>query len=294
MNSTLALSDARITIAGMGLMGGSLALALRGKCAHVTGVDVDASACAAALAGQVVQAAESDLHAGIADAHLLILATPVGVILQQLQVLKVNTTARRAGLVVLDLGSTKTEIVAAMETLPAACDPVGGHPMCGKEVAGLQHADAALYHGATFVLAPLARTSPAALQLAHAVVAAVGAHALLLDAARHDRLAAATSHVPYLIACALMSAASAAAVDDDALWKLAASGFRDTSRLAASSVTMMLDILRTNRAPVRAALLAQREQIDRLAGLLEGDEAALAQFLHGMRSERRRRFPVKR
>ena len=294
MNSTLALSDARITIAGMGLMGGSLALALRGKCAHVTGVDVDASACAAALAGQVVQAVESDLHAGVADAHLLVLATPVGVILQQLQALKAHTTARHAGLVVLDLGSTKTEIVAAMETLPAACDPVGGHPMCGKEVAGLQHADAALYHGATFVLAPLARTSPAALQLAHAVVAAVGAHALLLDAARHDRLAAATSHVPYLIACALMSAASAAAVDDDALWKLAASGFRDTSRLAASSVTMMLDILRTNRAPVRAALLAQRDQIDRLAGLLEGDEAALAQFLHGMRSERSRRFPVKR
>ena len=294
MNSTLALSDARITIAGMGLMGGSLALALRGKCAHVTGVDVDASARAAALAGQVVQTVESDLHAGTADAHLLVLATPVGVILQQLQALKVHTTARRAGLVVLDLGSTKTEIVAAMETLPATCDPVGGHPMCGKEVAGLQHADAALYHGATFVLAPLARTSPAALQLAHAVVAAVGAHALLLDAARHDRLAAATSHVPYLIACALMSAASAAAVDDDALWKLAASGFRDTSRLAASSVTMMLDILRTNRAPVRAALLAQREQIDRLAGLLEGDEAALAQFLHGMRSERIRRFSIKR
>ena len=294
MNSTLALSDARITIAGMGLMGGSLALALRGKCAHVTGVDVDASARAAALAGQVVQTVESDLHAGTADAHLLVLATPVGVILQQLQALKVHTTARRAGLVVLDLGSTKTEIVAAMETLPATCDPVGGHPMCGKEVAGLQHADAALYHGATFVLAPLARTSPAALQLAHAVVVAVGAHALLLDAVRHDRLAAATSHVPYLIACALMSAASAAAVADDALWKLAASGFRDTSRLAASSVTMMLDILRTNRAPVRAALLAQREQIDRLAGLLEGDEAALAQFLHGMRSERIRRFPIKR
>ena len=294
MNSTLALADARITIAGLGLMGGSLALALRGKCAHVTGVDADAQACAAALAGQVVQAVESELHAGIANAHVLVLATPVGVILQQLQALKALTSARKAALVVLDLGSTKAEIVAAMETLPAACDPVGGHPMCGKDVAGLQHADAALYHSATFVLAPLARTSPAALQLARAVVAAAGAHALLLDAARHDRLAAATSHVPYLIACALMSAASAAAVDDEALWKLAASGFRDTSRLAASSVNMMLDILRTNRAPVRTALLAQRDQIDRLAGLLEGDEAALVQFLQSMRSERSRHFPSPR
>lgn len=294
MNSTLALHNARITIAGMGLMGGSLALALRGKCAHVTGVDVDGEVRGAALAGQVVHAVESELHAGIAGAHLLVLATPVGVILQQLQELKARAAAFSAPLVVLDLGSTKSEIMAAMETLPAACDPVGGHPMCGKEVAGLQHADAALYHGATFVLAPLARTSPAALQLAHAVVAAVGAHALLLDAARHDRLAAATSHVPYLVACALVSAASAAAVDDDALWQLAASGFRDTSRLAASSVNMMLDILRTNRAPVRAALLAQRDQIDRLAGLLEGDEAALAQFLHSMRSERSRHFPSPR
>lgn len=294
MNSTLALHNARITIAGMGLMGGSLALALRGKCAHVTGVDVDGEVRGAALAGQVVHAVGSELHAGMAGAHLLVLATPVGVILQQLQELKAHAAASSAPLVVLDLGSTKSEIMAAMETLPAACDPVGGHPMCGKEVAGLQHADAALYHGATFVLAPLARTSPAALQLAHAVVAAVGAHALLLDAARHDRLAAATSHVPYLVACALMSAASAAAVDDDALWQLAASGFRDTSRLAASSVNMMLDILRTNRAPVRAALLAQRDQIDRLAGLLEGDEAALAQFLHSMRSERSRHFPSPR
>ena len=287
----LALHNARITIVGMGLMGGSLALALRGKCAHVTGVDVDAAARSAALAGQVVPAVESDLRAGIADANVLVLATPVGVILQQLQELKAHTAAPHAALVVLDLGSTKTEILAAMEALPAACDPVGGHPMCGKEVAGLEHADAALYHGATFVLAPLARTSPAALQLAHAVVAAVGAHALLLDAARHDQLAAATSHVPYLIACALMSAASAAAVDDDALWQLAASGFRDTSRLAATSVKMMLDILRTNRAPVRAALMAQRSQIDRLAGLLEGDEAALAQFLQSVRSERMLRFP---
>ena len=85
-------------------MGGSLALALRGKCAHVTGVDADAQACAAALAGQVVQAVESELHAGIANAHVLVLATPVGVILQQLQALKALTSARKAALVVLDLG----------------------------------------------------------------------------------------------------------------------------------------------------------------------------------------------
>jgi prephenate dehydrogenase len=281
------LAELRVAVAGLGLMGGSLALALRGHCRELVGVEADSAVLALALQRGVVDRPAS-LAQAAAVCDVMVLAAPVRGILAQLAELESCPPERRV--TVLDLGSTKAEIIRAMAGLPPGYDPLGGHPMCGKEVSGLAHADTDLYRGKVFVLVPLERTSPGALALAEALVAATGARPWVLGPDQHDRLAAMSSHLPYLAAAALVGAASEA--QDADLWLMAASGFRDTSRLAASDVTMMLDILLTNRAAVLEALAAYRDQIDALIGLLEvGDAEALRARLSEIQAERRQRFP---
>jgi len=156
--------------------------------------------------------------------------------------------------------------------MPLYLQAIVGHPMCGREASGIEAAEAGLYEGATFVLTPLRRTSPEALALAQELVKAVGAQPLLMDAERHDRLVAAVSHLPYLLSVGLVAAAEEVAAEDELVWELAASGFRDTSRLAASDVTMMLDILLTNRQAVGETLSRFARQLDAIAHLLEAND----------------------
>ena len=280
------LAGARIAIAGLGLMGGSLALALRGHCRELVGVDPDPVTLEFARQHNVVDRCV-EFEAAL-DADLLILAAPVRAILGLLARLPARA-ADAPTLVVMDLGSTKSVIAAAMQALPSGYDPLGGHPMCGKEVSGLAHAEAGLFLGKVFVLSPLDRTTGAALGLAQELVASVGARAVRLAAERHDRLAAASSHLPYVVSAALVRAAES--LEDDQVWELAASGFRDTSRLAASDVTMMTDILLTNRRAILDALARNQAELAALADLLQaGDAARLAAFLTEAAERRRRLF----
>ena len=161
----------------------------------------------------------------------------------------------------MDLGSTKVEVVEAMNSLPEGVAAVGGHPMCGKEMGGLESADAGLFGGAVFVLTPTERTTHDAMMLAEELVVATGALPLKMDAGAHDRAVATVSHLPYLLAASLVHVEMQAEDGSDNVGRLAASGFRDTSRLAASSLDMMLDILLTNREPVLSALDSFEEKI---------------------------------
>ena len=273
---TRRLVSTRICIIGLGLMGGSLAMALRGKCSALVGIDTDPQACEFALRHAIVdQIAEMD---ATINCDLLVLAAPVRAILGCLQQLTKMTAGSQSAAIVIDLGSTKTEIVRAMQALPECFDPIGGHPMCGKEASGITHAEAALYSGKIFILSPLERSSPSALALAEELVAAVGAEPLLLSAEKQDVLVALVSHLPYVMACALMSAALRQ--EDPQVWRMAASGFRDTSRLAASDLTMMLDILLTNREAILNALQDYRSGLDELTTLIKtGDEQGLHRYL---------------
>jgi prephenate dehydrogenase len=172
-----------------------------------------------------------------------------------------------------------------MQALPDRFDPVGGHPMCGKEVAGIRHAEASLYQNKIFILSALERTSPGALVLAQEMVAAIGAIALPLPAERQDALVAQISHLPYLAASALVR--STMALGDEQAWTVAASGFRDTSRVAASDLDMMIDILLTNRAAILAALDGYRAELDTLTALVAaGDEAGLRAVLAPSQQQR--------
>lgn len=286
MSSPRSLREATLAIVGLGLMGGSLALALRqtGACRRILGITRNPATRAQAVSRGAVDKASGDL-ALVAEADVIVLATPVRTILEQLP--RVGAMARQ-GAIVMDLGSTKLAITHAMEGLPAYVEPIGAHPMCGKEQSGFNAADADLYRGAVFVLTPLARTSPEALACAEALATAVGARPLVLDPAHHDRIVALISHLPFALACALMIMADEFARMDEMVYHLAATGFRDTSRLAASDTTMMLDILMTNRDPVVQALRVYTQHLAELADrIAASDEVGLRDLLERAASKRR-------
>jgi prephenate dehydrogenase len=280
------LAQARVAVVGLGLMGGSLALALRRQCQALLGVDNNPAVLAYACQHGIVDD-RTDVD-GALKADMLVLAAPVRAILAQLADLA-QRPAPAGTPMVLDLGSTKTEIAAAMRQLPAAYAPVGGHPMCGKEVSGLAHAEAGLFRDKVFVLTPLDRTPDWALRQARHLVEALGARPIEMTPERHDQLAAAASHLPYLAATALVRAAEG--LGDEQVWQMVASGFRDTSRLAASDVTMMTDILLTNRQAIAGALERYQAELSALMALLDSaDPEALAAFLSAAALRRRNLF----
>ena len=289
MTTPLRLQDAQVTIVGLGLMGGSLAGALKGRCRAVVGVGRRAETVETASRLGLLDWGTTDVAEGVGQANVVVLATPVRVIMHQLAEIG---PLLPAGCLLMDLGSTKAQIMEEMARLPGHVQPLGGHPMCGKESSGLGVADPALYRGCTFILSPLPRTSEAALSLGRELVEATGAHPLILDGERQDFLVGTVSHLPYLLACALVATADATTSPDPAVWEIVAGGYRDTSRVAGSDVTMMLDILLTNRQEVLKAVGAYQGQLANLARSLErGDEGQLRETLGTIREKRREMFP---
>lgn len=271
------LKQSTVAIIGLGLMGGSLALALRGHCQRILGIDPDPVTRDLALRQNIVDRAEADPANLLPQADLIILAAPVPVILDLLENLP-DFTPNPA--VVLDLGSTKTEIVARMSKLPERFEPIGGHPICGKERLGLSNAERTLYYAQPFVLTPLARTTARASAAADQVIAALGARPILLDPAEHDRILAHTSHLPYLLASLL------ALVTPEACAPLIGPGFRSTSRLAGTPSSMMLGVLQTNRTNILAALEALQDELAVLtAALAEHDYETLRISLDSARAK---------
>jgi prephenate dehydrogenase len=278
------LEDANVSIVGLGLIGGSLTLALDGRCRRMVGVDVSHEARRWAAGPAPLDKVTSDLAEGLQDCDLCILATPVGVIVDILGQIGKELPSPRF---VLDVGSTKNTVVQAMNRLPENVHAVGGHPFGGKETSGPWTSEAGLFGDCLFALVPTDRTTPEALELAEQVVTALGAKVWLTHAEDHDRRVALTSQLPFVLAVSLMAMAKERASADPELWDTAASGFLDTTRLAASSVPMMRDILLANRPHVQAALhetLAWLEQFtDRLSN---EDIAWISTQLSGHRQAR--------
>lgn len=279
------LDRAHVTIVGLGLMGASLARALRTQGPMITGVDTDPETLR--LAGQlrIVDRVEKDLAGALERCDLAILAVPVRTCVGLIERMGRDVPAPQR---LLDLGSTKSAILDAMQHLPPACDPLGGHPMCGKETSGLQSSDPTLYAGATFALTPLERTSEEMLRVGKDLVRALGARPLIIGPGDHDRLVAYSSHLPFLSAAGLMLALEHLGRSDQRLWDLLGPGFRDSSRLAGGNVPMMMDILSTNRSQIEAALNDMIGALVELQTMLaSGDETALADQLREAQGRRR-------
>ena len=257
------LAESKIAIIGLGLMGGSLALGLRGKCAALYGIDTHLPTLELALSQHIVDYADSDPAKLLPKADLVILSAPVPAILTLLEHLPAYTPNP---CIVMDLGSTKKLIVESMARLPERFDPLGGHPICGKEKLSLVNAERTLYYAAPFLLTPLERTSKRAISAANQIIETLGAKAGLLDAAEHDRILAATSHLPFLISSALVLATS------QDISSFVGPGFKSTSRLAGTSSSMMLGVLQSNRENVLNALHELQNQLAEIESALSKED----------------------
>ncbi|HET7143206.1 MAG TPA: prephenate dehydrogenase [Anaerolineales bacterium] len=253
------LAKSRIAIIGLGLMGGSLALGLRGKCVAIYGVDPHPATLELALSQHIVDYADSDPANLVPQVDLVILSAPVPAILTLLEQLPTFTSNP---CIVMDLGSTKKLIVESMSRLPERFDPIGGHPICGKEKLSLANAERTLFYTAPFLLTPLERTTARALSAANQIIEAVGAKATVLDAVEHDRILASTSHLPFLISSAL------ALTTPQDVASFIGPGFRSTSRLAGTSSSMMLGILQSNRENVLSTLHGLQNQLTEIESVL--------------------------
>lgn len=274
-----------LAVVGLGLMGGSLALALRDYAETITGVDPDAATRQFALENKIVDTVTDDLKAGVTDADTVILCAPVQMIVTMLT--RRIGSYLRSNTLLIDIGSTKQDICAAMADLPIGVQAVGGHPMTGKETSGVQASVSTLYQGRPFVLCPTRRTTPATRLRALSLIDALGAIPFEMDAHRHDRLVAAISHLPYLLSSALVATVAKEGEVDPTVWELAAGGFRDMSRLAGQDVQMMGDILSTNTQAVATLLALFRVQLAMLeAMLVSRDDQQVADFLKPAREAR--------
>jgi len=261
----------RLAIVGVGLLGGSVAKAARsgGLARHIIGVGRDPERLRPAVDDGTLDAAVTDLDAGVREADVILLAAPVLAIEGLLERV---WGAAADGALITDVGSTKRNIVRAAERL-AVTRPlafVGSHPLAGSEQAGYRVARADLFRGATVVVTPTEKTELAGLKKTTELWEALGARVTSLDPETHDRTVAAISHLPHLIACALVD--SAGRVEPAAL-ELAARGFRDTTRIASGDPDMWTEIFLANRDALTAGIEAFRQALGDLQRVIDGGRA---------------------
>ncbi len=280
--------SARVAIAGVGLIGGSFGLALHaaGHSGEVVGLGRDRRKLDAALDAGAIDRAETDAHAALAGADVVLLAVPMGAMAG---VLEAIAPALEPGTVVTDAGSVKGSFVGdARRILGSLERVVPAHPIAGTERAGVDAAFAELYRGRRVILTPTAEADADAVAAVTELWAQTGAHVERLAVEAHDRLLAATSHLPHMLAFGLVDAL-ARGDDRDAVFRYAAGGFRDFTRIASSDPVMWRDICLANRDALLGALEAYREDLEQLtAEVRAGDGDGLLERFRRAKSARDR------
>ncbi len=260
----------KLAVVGVGLIGGSLALALKeaGAVGHVVGVGRGLSNLETALKLGVVDSFTQDLAEGVANADVVFLATPVR---------SLGTVAEQAmphlkpGAIITDGGSVKQAVIDAIEPhLRADVHFVPGHPIAGTENSGAEAAFGTLYRDRRCILTPTERTAEEALERIRQMWQLVGSQVVVMDVEKHDRVLAAISHLPHMVAYALVNAVGAYDRYDESILEYSAGGFRDFTRIASSDPTMWRDIAQTNRE----ALLEMMEQFETFFAELKEDVAS--------------------
>ena len=275
----------KVSIIGLGLIGGSIGLGLKHwstvnaraaqSALEVIGFDLDLEHQSRAKKIGAVDRAEWELRKAVADSDLIILATPV---LTMKEIMGDIAPLLKHGAVVTDTASTKHDVLQwAKELLPATVHFVGGHPMAGKSES-LDAAEAGLFQGATWCVTPSITASDEAVRTVLGMVAALGAEAFFVDPQEHDAFVAGVSHLPFIVSAAIMNA-----LTTDKAWKdmktLTAGGFRDVTRLASGSPAMHRDITLTNRQSIDRWITSLRDELGEFQEMLRiTDESSSAQI----------------
>ena len=265
----------QIAIVGTGLIGGSLGLALKqaGFSGEIVGCDRRA-VLDTALARGAIHRGEADLERAIAGCDLVVLAAPVGYILTHLEAI---APVLRPDTLVTDTGSTKALLVGKARALfgdRAGHNVLPGHPMAGKEVGGIENADANLFHGAVWLITPIDPGSPLTQRQQEytALLESIGARVIGLEAERHDRLCAWISHLPQMMATALASMLREELDDEEAITQIGGRALREMTRIAHSPYSMWRDIALTNTRNIEDAMLRFEQQLAHLRENLRGPE----------------------
>ena len=275
----------RAAIIGLGLIGGSIARALKGRglAREVVGAGNSLAPLEGARREGVIDRLENDPAAVVKGADLVILATPLARLGPLLEAL---WPAVDGEALLTDVGSVKGPLVRLADRL-ALSRPlgfIGGHPMAGSEKRGFFASRADLFEGTLTILTPGAATIPGTLKRARALWEGIGSRVVECSPEEHDRIVAAVSHLPHLVAYALSAAVASL---DEALLGYAAGGFKDTTRIAASPAALWREIFELNRAPLIEMVARYRAELDRLEGYITTrDWDALEQALEAIRRQR--------
>lgn len=264
------ISDFHVHIVGLGLMGGSLAMVWRNRIRRITATDTCIDVLSAAKANGLVDGC-GPLE--VSQADVIVLAVPA----DRMKTI-LDTMSLKPGQLVIDIGSTKTDICNIFDQLPTGIESVGGHPMCGVAENGFENAFATMYEGAQFILCETTGTTDRTRQVAEQLVHASGAIPLWMDRQQHDYLTALTSHVPHLLSFALMRLAEDVSQEENELYNLAAGGFDGATRLARTSETMIRGMLTTNSGNIKYLMQRLRQQLDFLESLMDDPESLVKEL----------------
>jgi len=262
----------RLAIVGLGLLGGSVAKAARAEslAREIVGIGRNPASLTPALGEGAVDSVTTDLREGLSGADMVVLATPVATLERQMPAV---WEAAPPQALITDVGSTKAAIVRVAESLSAGrpLDFVGSHPMAGSNLSGFAVSRADLFRGATIILTPTDRTARDAVKRVTEFWEAAGGRVVTMDPATHDRAVAAVSHLPHLVADALVDAVVRM---DPQFLDVAARGFKDTTRIAASSPVVWREIFEENREALAEAVAAFRAALGDLESVLRSGDAA--------------------
>ena len=283
------MSNPRLAIIGLGLIGGSLARALRsaGAVSAISGFDTDERQRRLALELGIVDEVFGSATDAVANADLVVLAVPV---LHTAEALRACLPGLKSGAVVTDVGSTKQSVLADVASVCGKTPPwfVAGHPIAGTEKSGVAHSLADLFHKHRVILTPHAAQGPSALRRVTEMWTATGARVVQMEAAQHDAVFAATSHLPHLLAYSFVDMLARLDARDE-IFPNAGGGFRDFTRIASSSPEMWHDIVRANAGSVGKLLEQQIGQLGEvLAMMREGRWDALKALFERARAARER------
>lgn len=278
----------RVAIIGVGLIGGSLGLALceRKLAGEVIGIGRNQENLNKALEIKAVNKTTTFFQEGLIDVELVIMATPVETIIP---ILKEIQPFLRAGTIVTDVGSTKVGVVEKAEALLNQDEIffIGGHPMAGSEKSGIESASSSLFKNALYLLTPTSQTNNLSLQKVKLMAESIGARVIEFSPDRHDFMVAAISHLPRMIATALVNTV-AELPEGKQIFPLAAGGFCDTTRIAASNPLMWRDIFLTNREKILEMAKYFRQQLDIMEMMIaESDGEVILSYLEHVSHIRR-------